>query len=79
MIASTEAYVKKVTLFQHFFRLRFTKVQMRLHTTSSPRSFLLVMCLSMVSDPVSEEVSSSWSLHTNKLKENSGINDLYLQ
>lgn len=50
---------------------------MRLHTTSSSRSFLLVMCLSMVSDPVSEEVSSSWSLHTNKLKNNSGINNLY--
>ena len=48
---------------------------MRLHTTLSSRSFLLVMCLSMVSEPVSEEVSSSWSLHTNKLKNNSGINN----
>lgn len=65
------------SLFQHFFRVRFTKVQMRLHTTSSSRSFLLVMCLSTVSDPVSEEVSSSWSLHTNKMKNNSGINNLY--
>lgn len=48
---------------------------MRQHTTSSSRSSLRVMCLSIVSDPASEEVSSSWSLHTNKLKNNSGINN----
>ena len=48
---------------------------MRQHTTSSSRSSLRVMYLSIVSDPASEEVSSSWSLHTNKLKNNSGINN----